>query len=83
MNADGFAEAIRANAGHLPEVLLVAGEDRTTATGSKARSMADIPGDANLRARDGDHNVLHALWSRGELRPFLARLMEPGAVSQG
>jgi hypothetical protein len=30
-----------------------------------------------------EHNVLYDLWTQGELRPFLARLMEPGPVSQG
>ncbi len=82
MSADGFAEAIRANAGHLPEVLLVAGEDAERDR-MKARTMADfLPATQIFVPGCSDHNVLHALWSRGELRPFLARLMEPGADSQ-
>jgi len=83
MNADGFAEAIRASAGHLPEVLLVAGED-TERDRVKARTMADyLPATEIVVPGCSKHNVLFDLWTRGELRPFLARLMATGPVSPG
>lgn len=83
MSADGFAEVIRVNAGHLPEVLLVAGEDAQRDR-MKARTMADyLPATQIFVPGCSEHNVLYDLWTQGELRPFLARLMEPGAVSKG
>ncbi|MBP8139159.1 MAG: hypothetical protein KAX82_00200 [Burkholderiales bacterium] len=83
MSAPGFDEAIRRNAGRLPEVLLVAGEqndrDNRRALSMAGRLRATLIGVPNCAI----HNVLHALWSRGELRPFLARLLEPGVVPPG
>lgn len=82
MSTPGFDDAIRRNAGRLPEVLLVSGEQNDR-DNRKALSMAGRLHATLISVPDcANHNVLHALWSRGELRPFLARLMEPGAVSQ-
>jgi len=80
IRTDGFAEAIRRNADRLPEVLLVAGEDAErdrrkalTMTGFLPATEIVVPGCAN-------HNVLHDMWSRGELRPFLERVLAPPAA---
>jgi hypothetical protein len=82
MSTPGFDDAIRRSAGRLPEVLLVSGEQNDR-DNRKALSMAGrLPATLISVPDCANHNVLHALWSRGELRPFLARLMEPGAVSQ-
>ncbi|MBK6394476.1 MAG: hypothetical protein IPF73_07145 [Betaproteobacteria bacterium] len=83
MSAHGFDEAIRRNAGHLPEVLLVPGEQNARDNRRRGRWPGRLPATLISVPDCAYHNVLHALWSRGELRPFLARLMEPGAVSQG
>ena len=80
LSTDGFAEAIRRADGRLPDVLLVAGEDAgrdrrkaLTMTGFLPATEIVVPGTAN-------HNVLYDLWSRGELRPFLERVLAPPAV---
>ena len=80
MSATGFDEAIRRNAGHLPEVLLVSGEQNAR-DNRKALSMAGrLPATLISVPDCAHHNVLHALWSRGELGPFLERMFAPPAA---
>lgn len=80
LSASGFDEAIRGNAGRLPEVLLVAGEQNER-DGRKALSMAGrVPATLISVPDCANHNVLHVLWSRGELGPFLERVLAPAAA---
>ena len=77
MSARGFDDAIRRNAGRLPEVLLVSGEQNER-DNRKALSMAGRMPATLVSVPDcANHNVLHALWSRGELGPFLDRMFAP------
>lgn len=80
LGTEGFDEAVRLNAGRLPEVLLVAGERNTRDTEKALEMTSLLPAATVTVPGSTHHNVLWDVWNRGELDGFLERLLGDGSA---